>query len=67
MDIEKKKFKEYQEATGGDSPLGYIVPFGLPAGVEERGGIIAVYDECIRKKVTWEDLLNFHPPEDAII
>lgn len=62
-----KKFKEYQKATGGKNPLGLMVPFGYPNGVKERGGVEAVYEECIRKGITWEDLLDFHPPEDADI
>lgn len=60
-------FKEYRRVTGGEDPLGFIVPFGYPDGVEERGGVDAVYRECIEKKVTWEDLLNYHPPKDADI
>lgn len=59
-------FEEYQKATGGEEPLGYIVPFGYPSGVEEHGGVEAVYKECIKKKVTWEKLLNWNPPDDAI-
>lgn len=60
-------FKEYKRVTGGEDPLGLIVPFGYPDGVEERGGVDAVYRECIEKKVTWEDLLNYHHPKDADI
>lgn len=60
-------FKEYKRVTGGEDPLGLIVPFGYPDGVEERGGVDAVYRECIEKKVTWEDLLNYHPPKGADI
>lgn len=67
MESLSEKFKRYKKATGGKDPLGYIVPFGLPNGVEERGGIGAVYDECIAKGITWEDLLNYHPPEDVKI
>ena len=65
MELLSEKFKRYKKATGGKEPLGYIVPIGLPDGVEERGGIGAVYDECIEKGVTWEDLLNYHPPKDV--
>lgn len=67
MELLSEKFKRYKKATGGKEPLGYIVPVGLPDGVEERGGIGAVYDECIAKGVTWEELLDYHPPEDAKI
>lgn len=62
-----KLFREYKKATGGKEPLGLMVPFGYPDGVKERGGVEAVYRECIEKKVTWEDLLDFHPPKGAKI
>ena len=62
-----KLFKEYRKATGGKEPLGLMVPFGYPSGVSERGGVDAVYRECIEKGITWEDLLDFHPPEGAKI
>ncbi len=67
MDAEEKKFQEYQTATGGEEPLGLMVPFGYPPGVEERGGVIAVYDECIKRGITWEELLGWNPPPDALI
>lgn len=60
-------FEEYKRVTGGEEPLGLMVPFGYPNGVEERGGVDAVYRECIEKKVTWEDLLNFHPDDNVYI
>lgn len=60
-------FKLYKEATGGIEPIGLIVPFGYPKGVEERGGVIEVYKECIRKGVTWESLLNYRETEGAKI
>ena len=63
---EGKKYLEYNDKVGGE-PIGLIVPFGYPDGVEEMGGVIAVYDECIKQKKTWEELLNYHPPEDAIL
>ena len=39
MDAEEKKFLEYQATTGGEEPLGLIVPFGYPPGVEDYGGV----------------------------
>ncbi len=63
---EGRAYIEYFEATGGD-PIGLIVPIGYPDGVEEMGGPEAVYRECIRKGVTWEDLLGYHPDENAEI
>lgn len=63
---EGRKYLEYNEKVGGE-PIGLMVPFGYPKGVEEMGGVIAVYDECVKRGVTWEELLKYHPPEDAII
>ena len=63
---EGRKYLEYNEKVGGE-PLGLMVPIGYPAGVEEMGGVIAVYEECIRRGITWEDLLDFHIPNDAVI
>lgn len=62
-----EKFKRYKKATGGKEPLGLIVPYGYPEGVEERGGVAAVYDECIEKGITWEELLNYKVPKNAKI
>lgn len=63
---EGRKYLEYNDKLGGE-PVGLIVPFGYPDGVEEMGGVIAVYEECIKQGIPWEDLLNYHPPEDAVI
>ena len=63
---EGRKYLEYNEKVGGE-PLGLMVPIGYPHGVEEMGGVIAVYEECIRRGITWEDLLDFHIPDDAVM
>ena len=63
---EGRKYLEYNDKVGGE-PIGLIVPFGYPEGVEEMGGVIAVYEECIKQGITWEDLLDYHSPEDAIL
>lgn len=63
---EGKKYLEYNDKVGGE-PIGQMVPFGYPKGVEEMGGVIAVYDECIKQGVTWQELLKYTPPEDAIL
>ena len=63
---EGRKYLEYNDKVGGE-PIGLIIPFGYPDGVEEMGGVIAVYEECIKQGRTWEDLLGYHPPVDAEI
>ena len=63
---EGRKYLEYNEKVGGE-PIGLTIPIGYPAGVEERGGVIAVYEECIRRGITWEELLDFHIPDDVVM
>ena len=63
---EGRKYVEYNEKVGGE-PIGFIVPFGYPPGVEEMGGVIAVYEACIRQNKPWEELLDFHPAPDVIL
>lgn len=63
---EGRKYLEYNDKVGGE-PIGLIIPFGYPDGVEKMGGVIAVYEKCIEQGITWEDLLGYHPPEDAIL
>ena len=63
---EGKKYLEYNDKVGGE-PISLMVPFGYPEGVEEMGGVIAVYEECIKQGITWEELLGYHPPKDVIL
>ena len=65
-DEEGKAYLEYNEKVGGE-PIGLIVPFGYPNGVNEMGGVIAVYQECIKQGKTWEELLGYDPPSQADI
>lgn len=62
-----RAYLEYNDKVGGE-PLRLIIPYGYPEGVDEFGGVIAVYKECIKKNVTWEELLNYKkPPSGAIL
>lgn len=63
---EGRKYLEYNDKVGGE-PIGLMVPFGYPDGVEEMGGAIAVYEECIKRGITWEELLDYDIPKDAIL
>ena len=63
---EGRKYLEYNNKVGGE-PIGLIIPFGYPKGVEEMGGVIAVYERCIERGITWEELLGYNPPEDVIL
>lgn len=66
---EEKAYERYAKAIGGEpEPIGLEVPNGYPDGVEKRGGVVAVYEECIQKGITWEELLDYKPlPDDVII
>lgn len=57
MDDEGRKYLEYNEKVGG-KPFGFTT--GMPDfHVEERfGGIIGLYNECIKRNIAWEELLN---------
>lgn len=66
MNDEIKAYLAYRDAVGGE-PIGLIVPFGYPEGVDEMGGVIAVYRECIKQGKTWEELLRYEPPLNADI
>jgi hypothetical protein len=63
---EGKAYLRYNDAVGGE-PIGLQIPTGYPEGVEEHGGVIKVYEECIEKGITWEKLLGVEIPPDAII
>ena len=57
MDEEGRSYLEYNDKVGGD-PLGLVVPYGYPDGVDDLGGVIAVYQECIKQHKTWKNLLG---------
>lgn len=65
-DEEGKAYLEYNDKVGGE-PIILQVPTGYPYGVEQRGGAIAVYKECIEKGVTWEELLDYKEPSEDVI
>lgn len=47
---EEKAYERYAEVMGGE-PIGLEEPSGYPAGVEERGGVVAVYSAGVRHSV----------------
>jgi hypothetical protein len=64
---EGRVYLEYNEKIGGEY-LGLTMPYGYPPGVDEMGGVINVYNECIRRGVTWQEFLGVKPvPDDVII
>lgn len=49
---EEKTYERYAEVIGGEpEPIGLEEPSGYPAGVEERGGVVAVYSAGVRHSV----------------
>lgn len=52
---EGKKYLEYNETIGGER-FGYCI--GCPDIDTLYGGEIGLYEECIRRGVTWEELLD---------
>lgn len=55
---EGRAYLAYYDATGGGE-IGYMQPTGYPDGVEQMGGPTAVYRECVKRGITWEELLHF--------
>lgn len=60
MDDEGKAYIKYNDAVGGE-PIGLTVPFGYPDGVDKNGGVVSVYEKCIKQGITWEELLHYEP------
>lgn len=49
---EEKAYERYAEVIGGEpEPIGLEEPSGYTAGVEERGGVVAVYSARVRHSV----------------
>ena len=63
-----RAYLAYYDATGGN-PIPLIQPTGYPDGVEQMGGSAAVYRECVKRGITWEELLHYQDttPDGAII
>ena len=60
-----KTFLEYFDRTGGTE---FLVLEGYPPApkevwdkVNDMGGVIGVYHECIKQCKRWEDLLGWNP------
>ena len=61
---EERKWKNAYIATGlGCSIPTYHLGF-RPSCVEARGGVIKVYQECIKKGIPWEELCGWDPNGD---
>lgn len=66
MTEEGKAYLEYNDKIGGE-PIAPVVPYGYPEGFELYPSAIELYKDCIARGITWEELLNYNPPEDVII
>lgn len=64
QDAQGQAYLRYYDVTGGE-PIGLTVPYGYPDGVEQMGGVIAVYEGCIKLGVTWETLLGVVYDDDV--
>lgn len=54
---EGKKYLEYNSKVGGE-PFGYCE--GMPdLGIEDNfGGVVGLYEECMKRNITWQELLK---------
>ncbi|NLO49280.1 MAG: hypothetical protein GX111_13385 [Clostridiales bacterium] len=66
MDEAGKAYLEYNNAVGGE-PISFVIPFGYLDRVEEHGGVIPVYKDCIERGITWEEFLKYHPDKHCVI
>jgi len=62
---EGRMYLKYNEIIGGKR-IGLTIPSGYPKGVLEMGGEIKVYEECIKRGITWEELLNYKEPPEGV-
>ena len=62
---EGKKYLEYNDKVGGE-PFGYCE--GMPDfGIEDEfGGVTGLYDACIKRGITWQELLHTTGKYDEI-
>ncbi len=62
-----RAYLEYYRVTGGEA-FGYSI--GMPVKamelIEELGGIEAMYKECIRRGICWEELLDWNGHSDEM-
>jgi hypothetical protein len=65
MSEEGRSYLDYNNTIGGE-PFGYTI--GMPAGADPElyGGIAGMYRECIRRKITWEELLQWDGHSDEL-
>ena len=60
-----KAYLKYNQAVGGD-PFGFTT--GMPGSADPQiyGGIPQMYGECIRRGITWEELLQWDGHSDEL-
>ena len=62
---EGRAYLQYNEVIGGDS-FGFTVGMPVEADPELYGGIAGMYQECIRREITWEELLQWDGHSDEL-
>lgn len=56
---------DYNREVGG-KPFGFTTGMPLEADPEKYGGIAKMYRECIRRGITWEELLQWNGHSDEL-
>ena len=62
---EGRAYLQYNEVIGGD-PFGFTVGMPVEADPELYGGIAGMYQECIRREITWEEFLQWNGHSDEM-
>ena len=56
-------YLDYNREIGGE-PFGFTTGMPIEADPEKYGGIAKMYRECIKRGVTWEELLQWNGKSD---
>lgn len=60
-----KAYLEYNHVIGGE-PFGYTVGMPVSADPEIYGGVAGMYNECVKRGITWEELLQWSGHSDEL-
>ena len=58
-------YLDYNREVGGE-PFGFTTGMPIEADPEKYGGIAKMYRECIKRGVTWEELLQWDGRSDEL-
>jgi hypothetical protein len=60
-----RAYMEYNERVGGE-PFGYTIGMDVVDIDATYGGLVGLYNECIKQGKTWEEILGISGSSDEI-